>query len=87
MIGTDGQGTIWYILSLTPNWTVVSHDDQIGGWSMKRVVTRQVKSKYEFGLIMPSGDIYWYAGSYASERHAHRAAEKRIVGYKYADRG
>jgi hypothetical protein len=50
-----------------------------------KVVTRQVRKKWQFGRILENDDIYWYRGDYASEKHAHRAAENRVAGYKYND--
>lgn len=48
-----------------------------------KVVTKQVRGKWQFGRILPDGKTYWYSGSFATEIHAHRAAEKRIAGYRY----
>lgn len=51
---------------------------------MQQVVTRQVRGKWQFGRVLQNGDVYWYAGFHSSEKNAHRAAEKRIEGYRYA---
>lgn len=53
---------------------------------MVKVVTRQVRGKWQFGRIMPNGETYWYVGVHSSEKNAHRAAEKRIEGYRYQSR-
>lgn len=50
---------------------------------MIQIVTRQIRGKWVFGRVMPNGKTIWYGGSYTSEKNAHRAAEKRITGYKY----
>ena len=51
-----------------------------------KVVTRQVRGKWQFGRVQPDGTTYWYAGSHNSELNAYRAAERRVTGFVYSER-
>lgn len=51
--------------------------------SRMKIVTRQVRGKWQFGRVMQDGSTFWYAGSHTTERNALRSAERRILGYRY----
>ena len=47
-----------------------------------KIVTRQVRGRWQFGRVQQDGSTYWYAGMHTTERNALRSAERRVSGYR-----
>lgn len=47
-----------------------------------KIVTRQVRGRWQFGRVQQDGLTYWYAGMHTTERNALRSAERRVSGYR-----